>query len=260
MQIHWFTVMAQVVNLFILLWLLQRFLYKPVLVAMQRRQKDINTALADAAAMSVSAELAKQQLSEQQAELSHHRQSLLQQMHKEVQDERQGEMEKLRGEIEQQSRRWQADVEGDKAQFLASLRTSVTGMTKTIVQKVLKDMADADLQNQMISTFIRRLSQLGDNEKQRVLEGTVTVESSFALSIEQQQTLSRTLLAERLDREVSLNFSTNPDLLCGIAVRSSNYELSWDIASFLDELDATVSDCFRQSDLNPKDKANVRAN
>ena len=41
MLIDWFTVVAQVVNFLILVWLLKRFLYKPILDAIDAREKRI---------------------------------------------------------------------------------------------------------------------------------------------------------------------------------------------------------------------------
>src|SRR5690625_3623681 len=49
MKIDWFTVIAQIVNFLILVWLLKRFLYKPVLNAIDEREKKIASQLEDAA-------------------------------------------------------------------------------------------------------------------------------------------------------------------------------------------------------------------
>jgi hypothetical protein len=48
MLIDWFTVGAQIVNFLILVWLLKRFLYKPILDAIDAREKRIAAELADA--------------------------------------------------------------------------------------------------------------------------------------------------------------------------------------------------------------------
>ena len=50
MLINWFTVCAQAVNFLILVWLLKRFLYKPILHAIDEREKGIATQLAQAEA------------------------------------------------------------------------------------------------------------------------------------------------------------------------------------------------------------------
>ena len=47
MLIDWFTVGAQAVNFLILVWLLKRFLYEPVLAAIDAREKKIAAELAE---------------------------------------------------------------------------------------------------------------------------------------------------------------------------------------------------------------------
>jgi F-type H+-transporting ATPase subunit b len=49
MLIDWFTVCAQALNFLILVWLMKRFLYKPILHAIDAREKLIAAELADAA-------------------------------------------------------------------------------------------------------------------------------------------------------------------------------------------------------------------
>src|ERR1700735_4485553 len=50
MLIDWFTVGAQALNFLILVWLLKRFLYKPILNAVDAREKLIATELSEARA------------------------------------------------------------------------------------------------------------------------------------------------------------------------------------------------------------------
>ena len=56
MLINWFTVFAQAINFLILVWLLKRFLYKPILHAIDEREKGIAAQLADAEAKKAEAQ------------------------------------------------------------------------------------------------------------------------------------------------------------------------------------------------------------
>ena len=56
MLINWFTVVAQAINFLILVWLLKRFLYKPILHAIDEREKGIATQLAEAEAKKAEAQ------------------------------------------------------------------------------------------------------------------------------------------------------------------------------------------------------------
>jgi F-type H+-transporting ATPase subunit b len=50
MKINWFTFIAQIINFLILVWLLRHFLYKPILNAVDEREKKIAGQLKDAKA------------------------------------------------------------------------------------------------------------------------------------------------------------------------------------------------------------------
>ena len=56
MLIDWFTVGAQALNFVILVWLMKRFLYKPVLAAIDVREKRIAKEIADADAKKADAQ------------------------------------------------------------------------------------------------------------------------------------------------------------------------------------------------------------
>ena len=61
MLIDWFTVSAQVVNFLILVWLMKRFLYKPILHAIDAREQRIAKKIADADAKRAEAEKEREQ-------------------------------------------------------------------------------------------------------------------------------------------------------------------------------------------------------
>jgi F-type H+-transporting ATPase subunit b len=48
MLIDWFTIIAQVLNFLMLVWLMRRYLYQPILHAIDEREKRIAARLADA--------------------------------------------------------------------------------------------------------------------------------------------------------------------------------------------------------------------
>ena len=56
MLIDWFTVGAQVLNFLILVWLMKRFLYQPILRAIDAREERIAKELADAQARRIEAQ------------------------------------------------------------------------------------------------------------------------------------------------------------------------------------------------------------
>ena len=77
MLIDWFTVGAQAINFIILVWLLKRFLYKPILDAVDAREKRVATELADADAKKAEAEKERDEFQHKNEEFDQQRAALL---------------------------------------------------------------------------------------------------------------------------------------------------------------------------------------
>ena len=77
MQIDWLTVAAQIVNFLVLVWLLQRFLYKPITNAMRRREERIEERLSEAKSARTEAEEEAEALRRKKAELEDSKEEIL---------------------------------------------------------------------------------------------------------------------------------------------------------------------------------------
>src|SRR5579871_2530356 len=89
MLIDWFTVCAQALNFLILVWLLKRFLYKPILHAVDAREKRIATELADADAKKAESQKERDEFEHKNEEFDRQRAVLLNKAIDEAKAERQ---------------------------------------------------------------------------------------------------------------------------------------------------------------------------
>ncbi len=62
MSIDWITVVAQLLNFLVLVWLLKRFLYRPILDGIDAREVEISTRMAEATEARKKAEAEVQKL------------------------------------------------------------------------------------------------------------------------------------------------------------------------------------------------------
>src|ERR1700712_4715479 len=89
MLIDWFTVGAQVLNFVILVWLLKRFLYQPVLDAIDAREARIATQIAETTASQATALQEQADFKRRNDDFDAHRQALLKQATADADAERQ---------------------------------------------------------------------------------------------------------------------------------------------------------------------------
>lgn len=235
MQIDWLIVGAQVVNFLLLVFLLQRFLYRPVLEAMARREKRIADRLHEADAREQSAQRKAMQYEQQLAQIDAQRTELLAAAKTAVADERRDLLARAHAEITQAETHWRQDLEREQRELLGDLRHELAAAAQLVARKALADLADAELQQQMISTLLGRLDRL-DSQARAALAASgdgLTVRAAFMLDSTQRGQITRAL-HERLGREVAIHYAQDDALVCGIALEGGGRQLAWNLADYLD--------------------------
>ena len=96
MLIDWFTVGAQALNFLILVWLMKRFLYKPILHAIDEREKRIAAELANADAKKAEAQKERDEFQHKNEEFDQQRAALLSKATDEAKAERQRLLDEAR--------------------------------------------------------------------------------------------------------------------------------------------------------------------
>ncbi|TFH06225.1 MAG: F0F1 ATP synthase subunit B, partial [Methanosarcina sp.] len=94
--IDWFTVVAQVINFLVLVWLMKRFLYVPILNAIDTREERISTELASADANKAEARKEQEEFKRKNEEFDRQRAALLNKAREEAKNEHQQLLEEAR--------------------------------------------------------------------------------------------------------------------------------------------------------------------
>jgi F-type H+-transporting ATPase subunit b len=164
MLIDWFTVVAQALNFLILVWLLKRFLYKPILNAIDAREKQIATELADAEAKKAEASQERDEFTRKNEEFDQQRASLLNQAANEATAERQRLLDHARKESDALRNKWQEALRREHQTLSEELNRRTREEVFAIARKTLTDLATTSLEEQMTDAFIRRLGELSSAE------------------------------------------------------------------------------------------------
>ena len=203
MLIDWFTVGAQALNFIVLVWLLKRFLYKPILHAVDAREKRIAKELADAGAKMAEAEKKRDEFEHKNAEFDSQRATLLGKATEEAAAERQRLLEEARKTADVQSAKRQETLHSEARNLSQAIRRRTQQEVFAIARKALTDLASASLEERMAEMFIRRLTAMdgkakaGLAEALRAASDPAVVRSAFDLSPEQ-----RTAIQKAIDEHV----------------------------------------------------------
>ena len=252
MLFDWFTLIAQLVNFLVLVWLLKRFLYKPILDAINERENLIASQLHTAEATKDNALKALENYQQKNAAFDQQRHDLLIDAISEINVERQKLLEQTRKEVValrlhlQESLRTEQQDMGNE--IIRRTRTEVFA----IVRKTLADLAGINLEDQITGVFINRINGLKPEEKEFLFlalnqsESEISVQSMFELSIYQQDAI-QTALRNNLNISTGINFETLPDSVSGIELLANGFKVSWTIDDYLASLETHLAKLLNQN-------------
>ncbi|KAF0866608.1 F0F1 ATP synthase subunit B [Pseudomonas sp. LD120] len=246
MLIDWFTVSAQVLNFLILVWLMKRFLYQPVLNAIAAREAKIAAELKDAAETKARAHQQQSQFEAKNQAFDEQRAALLSQATEAANAER--------ARLLAQARQAAEAASAMRAKALLSehqhLHTQIVQRTQQqvyqISRQVLADLAGSCLEQQACEVFIQRLRALDPTAQEALVialkastaDEPVLLRSAFELPAAQRAAIQAALEAAAA-QALRLRFETAPELVSGIELSAKGVKLAWSIAQYLDALAAS---------------------
>ncbi len=247
MLIDWFTVIAQTANFLILVWLLKRYLYQPILNAIDAREKFIAAQLREAEAKQAEAQQQRDEFQHKNAVFEQQRNALWEDSVAGAKAERQRLLDAARREAEALRARLQETLDNEQRNLTREITRHTQREVFAIARKVLAELADATLEQRMAEVFIRRLHALGSEERAQLSlaldasSGQSVLRSAFDFPPEQRVALAGAL-REILATETGIRFETAPEQVSGIELVSNGHKLAWSIADYLATMEKIVAE------------------
>ncbi len=247
MLIDWFTVAAQALNFIILVWLMKRFLYKPVLNAIDAREKRIAQELANADRQMAEARTERDAFRYKIAELEQHRAGLMTQATDEAQATRVRLLDEARQAADALAAKRQQALRREAHNLNQAIRLRTQHEVFAIARKALTDLATTSLEERMCEVFTRRLRALDGQAKADLGQALgsasdpALVRSAFELPKTLRAGVSHAL-NETFSADVRVRFETAPDLVGGIELSTNGLRIAWSIDDYLESLEEGVSE------------------
>lgn len=247
MLIDWFTVGAQAVNFLILVVLLKRFLYGPILRAMESREAGLAARFAETEQALDQARQSEAEFHRQQQALEEARGERLRAVDEEAEQRRKEMVAAARAETTALRSAWLSALRREQELFGRELKKRVGMEVLHIARKSLADLSDAELEQRLVERFTAGLAELDSEARQQLAaagrDDGLTVRSSFELPESLRNRLTESL-EPLLEHEVTVHFRTDPDLPLGIELAVGGLKLSWGVDSYFETLQEAVGELF----------------
>jgi F-type H+-transporting ATPase subunit b len=251
MLIDWFTIIAQVLNFLILVWLLKHFLYKPILNAIDAREKKVADELANADAKKAEAQKEKDEFKRKNEEFDQQSSALLNRAKDEAKAESQRLLEEARNSASDLRSKQQEALRNDKQNLNQAISRRAQQEVFAIARKTLKDLAGTSLEERTVEVFTQRLRELKGEEKEQLASalsappGQVFIRTAFELPQAQRELIKKTI-KETLGIEIQTRFETAPALISGIDLTANGQKVEWSIADYLTSLENGIEELLKE--------------
>lgn len=245
MLIDWFTVAAQVINFLILVWLMKRYLYRPILHAIDEREQKIAAEVADADAKRSEAHKERDDFSQKSAALDQRRSDLINKARSDAEALKERLVKEARQKADEVTAERQESMKNDARNLNQALVQRAQQEVFAISRKTLTDLAGASLEEQVSEKFIQRLKDMDSAAKAELAEGVTScdepaiIRSAFPLPNEQRSAIQQAI-NEIFAAEVYTQFQTAPEIISGIELTAGGKKLAWSIADYLTSLETGV--------------------
>ena len=244
MLIDWFTVVAQAINFLILVWLMKRYLYQPILKALDAREQRIAAEMADADAKRAEALTEREEFRRKNDAFDSQSAGLLSKAINDAAAEHSRLLDKVRKEAEDLRDKLHDKLSNEYRNLHEEIAHRTQAEVFAIARKTLSELSGESLEARMVEVFVHRLRELNDSDRDKLAaiaaQGAASVRSAFELPQLQRTTIEEAIKAT-LGTNNSVRFEIVPNLIGGIELILHGQKVAWSISNHLASLEKDLA-------------------
>lgn len=243
MQFDWTTFALEILNFLVLLWILTRFLYRPVLGVIDARRDAVRLQEESVQARQRDADAAKSRYEALAADQARQREQAQQQLQQELAAQRAAGLDAIRRDLDHEREQAAARAAAAATTREAELARHALENAYRNVASMLRRLAAPELTARIVDVFLEDLGKLSGAEREKLLgaaapaasDGTtpaIAVATAHALDEAARRRLSEALAAAAQGAPAPA-FAVRPDLIAGVRVALGQWSLKADLAGEL---------------------------
>ena len=241
MSVDWITVLAQIVNFLVLIWLLKRYLYRPILNGIDAREAEIAERMSAATLAEEKAEATKVEYIEQLATLRANEMAMTDSARQKAEAARDVLLADAQELFEKERSDWKAHLELEGHKYIADLHKTGASALLSLTRKALDDLADETLEERIVAHVATRLVPMSDE----LLKAASGATEAIATTRDPLPYSARERLIADMHNvlpDMALRFETDTTQSPGLVLRMGGAQVAWTIDTYIDGLDAILED------------------
>ncbi len=231
MEFNLSTFILEIINFLILIWILQRLFYKPLLEVIAKRKQFIDQSLADAKNMQQQAEEQRTLYENRQKLWEQEKQAALAALHQQIDIERRAQMAQLETDLEQERQKINVTLQRQQKELQQQAEKQALVNGARFAGMLLKQSASPELEAQLFTLLLDNLKTLPDactlclqmlGTKKSV---PIKITSAYPLTDEQRLQLEQKL-GSLINSQINFQYHQDAELIAGLRMDIGAWVLS----------------------------------
>lgn len=241
MTIDWWTIGLQTVNAAILIWLLARFLFRPVTKMIADRQAATDAAFDQAAAAKADADAAREEAAAARESLAAERTALMAKAREDAEREKKRLAEETHAELDALRKRQEADMAREQSRLERGLTDEAGVLATEIAARLLDRLPGTTRIAGFVDGLAKAVADLPDATRDEIgRNGPVTIRAAHAVT-DEEQAMIETRLTEVLGHPVTARIETDPTLIAGLELTTDHALARNTLRADLDRIKAELT-------------------
>jgi len=247
MTIDWVTVAAQLLNFLVLVWLLKRFLYRPILDGIDARESEIANRMGEASRVQDKAKSTATHYQAKLDTLQEEQSRTLDRAHQEAMTARDELLNDARQRIREEHSAAKRQQHEQAIEYVVQLHRDSAQALLSVIRKALLEMSDETLEERLT------LHALATVDRQEVIDRSATQGKTLQPKITTRTALNATATkrisesTEQIWPGCTVEFDTDPEQAPGVIVQFGSSQVAWTIDAYVDELQSRLNDSLQSS-------------
>lgn len=245
MSIDWITVAAQIANFLVLVWLLKKFLYRPILDGIDAREAEIKDRMGAAIAAKAAAEAAETEFHAKTNALNLAQAEMTETIRKTAEAQRDVLLKDARAKMESEHVKWQTHLDEETAKYGAKLEHAGAAALLSLTQKALNDLSDETFEARMAQHLIHKIKPMEDDLRRAAGAASEAVITSQAPLSDHVKT-DLTAQLQALFPQTAVRFAPDEAQSPGLVLRIGGAQVAWTVDSYIDGLGGEIAAQIKQ--------------
>lgn len=243
-----YTIIAQLINFSVLLFILNKFLYKPVLKTMDKRREDIKNKIEETQNKLEESDKLKEEYFNKLQEVEKENITLRKQALEDIKKFKDSELQKVKEDISLKKDKFNDYLDLEQKSLIENFNENLSDLFVEYSNNILQVLANSTLQGEIVNNFMQKINDLTDEKVESVNKLNVEdiyISSNDELTDEQKDFIKDSLVKKGFKFK-DIQYTVDKKLILGIELKAKSYVLSWDVReltnNFISTIDNKIND------------------